>query len=178
MNWTTVIAGWLNNNSGAVAGIATVVTAIATAVIAWASWVSSRLVALERKRERASRMPVLFFVDEPTADHRSLYVKNIGYGPALNVVRKVIEPGDLLHTRKDEPLPLGSLAPSEKVYAFSATLAPNASASPLDDPKFHAVIECDDLLDGHWGIVFQNRTHSTPVSIAKRKMPPGQAQRV
>jgi hypothetical protein len=136
---------------------------------------------LEKKIERANRMPILFFVDERTGDHRSLYIKNVGYGPALNIVRKSIEPGDLLASASvDEALIVGSLAPGEKAYAFRATLPPNDNASPLDDPKFRGVIECDDVLDRHWEVVFRNRTHSTPTPLAKRRMPrsPSQAQRL
>lgn len=123
-------------------------------------------------------MPMLTFLDEQTRDHRSLYVKNVGYGPALNIVRKIIEPGDLLCTRSQEPLLLESLTPGEKVYAFSATLPPNSSVPILDDPKFKAVIECDDVLGAHYEFVFQDRTHSAPKPLAKRKTPPGQTSRV
>jgi hypothetical protein len=179
MDSTCAIVHWLNNNPAAVTGIATAVTAIATVVIAWASFVSSRLVRLEKKIERANRMPILTFAEERRDDYRELYVKNIGYGPALNIVRMIIEAGSLLsHTRLRERLPLGSLAPGEKVCAFSATLRPNASVAILDQLEFHAVVECDDVIDGHWEVVFQNRTHSTPTPITKRKMPPSQAHRV
>jgi len=171
MDCAFVVVRWLNDNSAAV-------MAVGTIVIAWASWVSSRLVAFERKRERANRMPMLTFLDEVTHDHRSLYVKNVGYGPALNIVRKIVEPGDLLRTRPQEPLLLESLAPGEKVYAFSATLPPNSSVPILDDPKFNAIIECDDVLGAHYEFVFQDRTHSAPKPLAKRKMPPSRASRV
>jgi hypothetical protein len=171
MNWVCTVARWLNNNSAAV-------MAIATVVIAWASWTSSRLVRLQKKIERANRMPVLTLAEEQMHDHRSLHIKNIGYGPALNIVRKVVEPGGLLPATAKEPLPLGSLAPGEKICAFVATLPPNASVPILDDPKFHVVIECDDVLDSHYEFVFQNRTHSAPTPIAKRKMPPTEAHRI
>ncbi len=173
------IVCWLTDNSTIIMAIATVVTAIATAVIAWATWVSSRLVRLQEKIERANRMPILTFAEERRDDYRELCVKNIGYGPALNIIRMIIEPGSLLsHARPQEPLPLGSLAPGEKVYAFNATQSPNVSVSVLDDPKFHAVIECDDVLGAHYEFVFQDRTHSTPAPLAKRKMPPSKAHRV
>jgi hypothetical protein len=123
-------------------------------------------------------MPVLTFVEEQTGDHRSVYVKNAGYGPALKIVRKVIERGELLCTKPEEVLTIGALAPAEKAYAYIATLPPNASTPVLDDQKFHAVIECDDILDGHYEFTYQDRTHSKPVAIAKRKMPPSKAHRI
>ena len=167
MDWDRAIVCWLNDNSA-------VVMAIATIVIAWASVVSSRLVRLEKKIER----PILTFVEEQTGDHRSVFVKNAGYGPALNIVREVIEAGELLRTTAHEPLIIGALAPAEKAYAYMATLPPNASVPVLDDPKFHAVIECDDILDGHYKFVYQNRIHSKPTPIPKRKMPPNEAHRI
>jgi len=170
MDWICTAVSWLDNNSAAV-------MAIATVVIAYASVVSSRFVCLEKKIERANRMPILTFADERTDDHRSLYVKNVGYGPALNIVRNIIEPGDLLQTRPQDPLLLGSLAPSERVYAYAATLPPNSSVAIVDDPRFHAVVEYDDVLDGHYEFVYQGRTHSKPERITKRKMPPNQARR-
>jgi hypothetical protein len=176
MDSTWTIVRWLNSNSAAVTAIAAAMTAVATVVIAWASWVSSRLVRLEKKIERANRMPILIFADEPTGDERSLYVKNVGYGPALNIVREIIEPGDLLRrTASQGPLALGSLAPSEKVYAFSSARDPVVSV--LDDPEFHAVVECDDILGQSYEVVYRNRTYSTRAPIA-RKMPPSQAQRL
>jgi len=171
MNWICTVARWLNNNSAAV-------MAIATVVIAWASWASSRLIRLEKEIERANRMPVLTFVEEQTGDHRSVYVKNAGYGPALNIVRKVIEPGEILRTTAQEALTIGALAPAERAYAYIATLPPSASAPVLDDPKFHAVIECDDILDGHYEFTYRDRTHSKPIPIAERRMSPSQAHRV
>jgi hypothetical protein len=165
-----VVTNWLNTNSS-------LVTAIATVVIAFASIVSARLFALQKKIERTSRMPILALVDEQTGDHRSMYVKNAGYGPALNIIRKVIEPGDLLRSKPQEHI-IGALAPKDRAYAFIATLPPNSSTSPLDDPKFHAVIECDDILDGHYEFTYRNRTLSMPLRVTKRKMPPVQADRL
>src|SRR5216684_5194566 len=165
----TAITDWLNKNSASV-------MAIATVVIALASIVSARLFCLQKKIERTNRMPILALVDEQTGDHRSVFVKNAGYGPALNIVRKVIEPGDLLCTKPHEHI-IGALAPKDRAYAYIATLPPNSSTSPIDDPKFHAVIECDDILDGHYEFTYRNRTLSMPLRIAKRKMPPVQADR-
>jgi len=69
--------------------IATVVNAVATGLIAWFTYVSSRILKWEKEKDRRSRQPILVLVDEidaTTRDCRNLYVKNIGYGPALNVV--------------------------------------------------------------------------------------------
>jgi len=169
MDCVRLVAHWFNSNSAAV-------TATATVVIAWASWVSSRLFRLEKKIERANRMPVLTFVEEHTRDDSSVYVKNAGYGPALNIVRKVIDQGKLECATSNEALLIGTLGPTEKALAY---ISPSfADAHVLDDPRFHAVIECDDILDGHYEFTYRGRTLSKPLAIAKRKMPPSQAARL
>ncbi|MGA7764031.1 MAG: transposase [Candidatus Binataceae bacterium] len=40
-------------------------------------------------------MPVLTFVERVEADWRSVFVKNVGYGPGLNIVRKIVKNGRL-----------------------------------------------------------------------------------
>jgi hypothetical protein len=165
-----MVAHWFNSNSSAV-------TATATVVIAWASLVSSRLFRLEKRIEQANRMPILTFVEEITGDYRSVYIKNAGYGPALNIVRKVIEPGRFLSTTPQEVLIIGTLGPAEKAFAYIATQG-MSSVSVLDQPEFHALIECDDVVDGHYEFVYRDRTLSKPLAIAKRKMPPSQADRL
>ena len=107
-------------------------------------------------------MPVLTFVEErisakePKNDYRSLYIKNAGSGPALNIVRVVIEPGELLCADlRNETLPIEALAPTEKAYAYIATLAGRSSALILDQPNFQAAIECDDILNGHYRFTYR-----------------------
>jgi hypothetical protein len=173
MDW---FVRWLNQYAGAI-------SATATLVIAAASVVSARIIHFEKKREKADRMPILTFADQAAGGgkdgYRELYVKNVGYGPALNIVRKIIQTGDLLsYARTDEPLVLGALAPTERAYALAATLPGHASVSILDDPQFHAVIECDDILDEHYEFVYQKRTHLTPVRLARRKLAAAQAHRI
>jgi hypothetical protein len=162
---------WLRNNSSSVSVVATVVSAVAAAIIARASVVSARIIRLEKKRQIADRMPILALTEEIEQGNpdynRALYVKNIGYGPALNIVRKI-----------DEPLVLGSLAPGDKTFAFFRTLPSNSGVSILDDPKFKAILECDDILDGHYEFTYEGRKHSAPRSISKRKMPPAEAHRI
>jgi hypothetical protein len=170
----------LRDNSAAVTAA---VTAVATIVIAWASVVSSRLFRLQKKIEKANRMPVLTFVEEQTGDHRSVYIKNAGYGPGLNIVRKVIEPGaplgtkPRLHTEPQE-VTIGALAPTEKAYAYICTCPGDYSTPILDDTLLHAVIECDDIIDGHYEFTYCKRAHSRPVPIGKRKMGPSEAHRI
>ena len=78
------LTSWLNNNSG-------VVTTLATVVIAYASWISSRIIRLQKRIERGNRMPVLTFVERVEAGWRSVFEKNVGYGPGLNIVRKIVK---------------------------------------------------------------------------------------
>jgi hypothetical protein len=169
MDWVCAAVARVNSNAG-------VVTALATVVIAYASWISSRIIRLEKKIERANRMPVLAFVEEHTRGNSSVVVKNAGYGPALNIVCKVIVPGKLLCATPNEALTIGALAPTEQAFAYMGLLF--ADAHVLDDPKFHAVIECDDILDGHYESTYRDRTLFGPVRIVKRKMPPSQARRI
>lgn len=116
-------------------------------------------------------MPILTLTEEIEQGgphyNRALYVKNIGYGPALNIVCKL-----------DEPFVLNSLAPGDKTYAFFRTSPSNSGVSILDDPKFKAVLECDDVLDGHYEFTYESRKYSAPSPIPKRKMPPAEAHRI
>lgn len=168
MDW---LLTWLRNNSYLVSVVATVVSAVAAAIIARASVVSARIIRLEKNRQIADRMPILALTEEieqGTPDYnRALYVKNIGYGPALNIVRKI-----------DEPLVLGSLAPGDKTFAFFRTLPSNSGVPILDAPNFKAILECDDILDRHYEFTYESRKQSAPKSISTRKMPPAKAHRI
>jgi hypothetical protein len=163
---------WVRNNSSVVSAVATVVSAIAAAIIAVASVVSARIIRLERKRQKADRMPILALTEEieqgDPSYNRALYVKNVGYGPALNIVRKIA----------DEQLVLGSLAAGDKTFAFFRTLPSNSGVPILDEPTFRVVLECDDILDGHYEFAYENRKHFAPKPLSKRKMPSSEAHRI
>ncbi|MFQ5902304.1 MAG: hypothetical protein ACE5JO_01305 [Candidatus Binatia bacterium] len=141
---------YLNINSGAVVAAASVVTAIATIVIAVFSCLSLRMLRWEKEKDRRAREPILVLADEITGNNRSLYVKNVGYGPAMDVVRNIVQAGNLVKTTPNEPLLLGSLGPGEKVYAYCATPPSNDSVPIIDDPNFRAVLEYDDILRTHY----------------------------
>jgi hypothetical protein len=129
------------------------------------------------KREGARR-PEIIFVDEKTEDHRNLYAKNIGTGPAINIVRVIINPGVFTKSTANEPLPLPALAPMEQCYAYCATLPPNDSVSILDDPSFQAVIEYDDTLGNHFETGHETRKTSLARRIPKREFPVDEAARI
>ena len=116
------LTSWLNNNSG-------VVTTLATVVIAYAPWISSRIIRLQKRIERANRMPVLTFVERVEAGWRSVFVKNVGYGPAEHRQenRKKIEriPG----IQPKECLTIGALGSGGDTSAFIAT-EPGDSSTP------------------------------------------------
>jgi hypothetical protein len=116
------------------------------------------------------RRPEIIFVDEKTVSLRSLYAKNVGTGPAINIVRVIINPGDLTNTTPNEPLPLAPLAPLEQVYAYCATLPPIDSVSIIEDPKFQALIEYDDTLRNHFETDYKSCHHSIK-QISKRMFP-------
>lgn len=162
----------LNANSSVVIAIASAISAVATIFIAWFSYVSSRLLRWEKEKDRRSRQPVLSFVDEfdERGNCRNLYVKNVGYGPAMDVVRTIIHAGDLVKTTPNEPLLIGCLGPGEKVYAYCAT-PPNISSVPIiDDPMFQASLEYGDILGNPYEIRYQQRHHSIPRLIEKRRI--------
>jgi hypothetical protein len=121
---------------------------------------------------------VLIFADEITGDHRSLYVKNVGYGPAMDTVRNIIQSGDLVKTTPNEPLALGCLGQGEKVYAYCATPAGQNAVPITDDPQFKAVLEYDDILGNHYDTTYQHRNNSTPRLVARRQIPWHQVARI
>jgi hypothetical protein len=123
------------------------------------------------------RRPEIIIVDEKTGNHRSLYAKNVGTGPAINIVRVISNPGDLTKTTANEPLPLPALAPMEQVYAYCATLPPIDSPLIIDDARFQAVLEYDDTVGNHFETNYQERHHSIK-QIPKRKFPLNQAATV
>ena len=94
-------------------------------------------------------------VDEKTGNHRSLYVKNVGTGPAINIVRNITQPGDLLKSTPNEPLPLKPLGPMDQTYAYCATHPPVDSVLITDDPKFEAFLEYDDTLGSHYQTIYR-----------------------
>jgi hypothetical protein len=152
---------WIRNNSSVIGAAATVVIAIATLAIA-------RLIRLEKRRQRADRMPVLALTEvvelHETTYSRALYVKNIGYGPALNIVRRI---GEM-------QLVIGSLASGDKAFALFRS---GREIPILDNPGFRVVLECDDILDRHFEFTYENRKLSKPRRVPKRKMPSTDANR-
>ena len=133
---------------------------------------------LRSDKSEGIRRPEIIFVDEKTGNHRSLYAKNVGTGPAINIVRTIMNPGDLTKTTPNEPLPLPPLGSMEQVYAYCATIPPNDSVSIMDEPKFQAVLEYDDTLGNHFETSHEMRKTSLPRQIPKRKFPVDEAARV
>lgn len=168
----------LDANSSAVIAAASAISAVATIFIAWFSYVSSRLLRWEKEKDRRSRQPVLVFADEITGNHRSLYVKNVGYGPAMDAVRTIIQTGDTVKTTLNEPLPIGSIGPEEKVYALCASQRDTGSVPIVDDPRFQARVEYDDILGNNYEISYQHRHHSTPEQTRQRRIPCNQVARI
>ena len=105
------------------------------------------------------RRPEIILVDERTGNHRSLFAKNIGTGPAINIVRVIINPGDFTKTTPNEPLPIAALTPGDQLNAYCATLSGIDSVSIIDDPKFQAVIEYDDTLGNHFEQAMRRARH-------------------
>jgi hypothetical protein len=183
MDWLSTLISWLNSNAG-------VVTTLATVVIAIASLISSRIISLQKSIERANRMPVLTFVErveaarsgsdqsESARGWRSVYVENVGYGPALNIVRKIVTKVERIPgIEPNECLAIGALGSGDETSAFVTTQKGDYSTSLLDLPELWIVVECDDILGRHYEGSYRNRSYSTR-PIPKRKMPPDQAARI
>jgi hypothetical protein len=169
MDWLCTLISWLNSNAG-------VVTTLATVVIAIASLISSRIISLQESIERANRRPVLTFVEQVEADWHSVFVKNIGYGPALNIVRKIVKKVERIPgIEPNECLTIGALGSGDETSAFVTTQ--KGGSSLLDVPELWIVVECDDILGAHYEVTYKNRSHSTR-PIRKRNMPPDQAARI
>jgi len=153
---------WLNHNPA--------LGMIITVAIAGASAASA--LVIRKKKRKTDCKPILIFAEEieqgTPSYNRALYVKNTGKGLALNIVRKI----------ENEPLVLGSLAPGEKAFAYSRTLPSNSGVPILDNPQFHAALECDDVLGGHYEFTYSNRTQSGANPIRRRKMLPNEANRI
>ena len=178
MSVTQVVISYLNNNANAVIAIASVVTAFATIVIALFTYVSSRMLKWEKEKDRRNRQPILVIIEEITGDHKSLYIKNIGYGPAVNIVRNIIQTGKITkHISTNEPLPVQPLGQGDKSYAYCATQAGTCSVPMLDDSEFHVLIEYDDIFNNHYETSFKNRRLST-ARIIQRKIPVDQAAKI
>lgn len=160
---------FFTSNSNAIIALASVITGLATVVIAWSSWISSRILKWEKEKDRRNRQPVLVLVDEITDNHRSLYAENIGYGPALNIVRTILQTGSLTqNVTTNEPLSIPPLGQGQRTYAYCATLPPNNSLPIIDDPDFCVHIEYDDIFGNHYETYFKDRKHLI-ASIAQRK---------
>lgn len=171
------IISFFKSNSEVIIASASVITVLTTIVIAWSSWVSSRVLKWDKEKDRRNRQPVLVLVDEITNNHRSLYAENIGYGPAMNIVRAIPQAGELTQHTTKEPLPLRPLGQGQRAYAYCATLPPNQSVPIVDDPDFHVRIEYDDIFGDHYGTCFKNRQHLI-APIAQRKIPFAQVGRI
>ena len=153
--------------------IAAAVTAVATAFIAWSTYVSSRILKWEKEKDRRSRQPMLVLVDEldeRNRDHRNLYTKNIGYGPALNIVITFLKTGPVTkHVTTNEPLPLQPLGQGDRAYAYCATVSLNTSPM-INDLEFDVCIEYDDIFGNHYETSYKNRQHSINLT-PQRKTP-------
>jgi hypothetical protein len=172
MQWLCALISWLNSNSGAV-------TTLATIIIAYASWISSRIIRLQKRIERANRMPVLTFVEKVGVSWRSVLVKNVGYGPALNIVRRIVTKVERIPgIEPNECLPIGALGSGDETSAFVTAKPGDSSVPLLDAPELWIVVECDDILGAHYEVIYKNRSHSIPLRIRKRNMPPDQAARI
>src|SRR6266849_4963174 len=135
-NYVHLIARWLNDNSSALGVVATIFIAGVSAL--------SALIIRSRKR-KADCKPVLIFIEEieqgEPSYNRALYVKNTGHGLALNIVRR-IDNDPLAILRSDETLLLSSLSPGDSAFAFYRTFPSNSAVPILDNPQFHATVEC------------------------------------
>lgn len=156
----------VRDNPSVVSAIATVVSGLAAVIIAVATVVGAFIIRLEGKRQKADRMPILALREEQPVDSQQnqLHVKNIGYGPALNIVRKIAQ----------TQLIVGSLGPGDKIFGLYHL---GRNVGILDDPKFRVVLECDDVLGRHWEFSYEDRNLHGPKRISKRKMPPSEANR-
>ncbi|MGC2281026.1 MAG: hypothetical protein WA603_13500 [Candidatus Acidiferrales bacterium] len=99
-------------------------------------------------------MPMLTFVERVEAGWRSVFVKNVGYGPGLNIVRKIVKKIERIPgIQPKECLTIGALGSGGDTSAFIATEPEDSSTPLLDDPELWIVVECDDILGKHHGSI-------------------------
>ena len=180
------LVSWLNNNSGLVIAIASVITALATGVIAGFSIVSARALRWDKEKERRNRMPVLVFVNEENERakglaEQNLFVKNIGYGPAIDVVFDIPQTGEEMQPRDHGtapykgPVRLGSLGSGDKIQTY---ISSQSKVPITENQRLIAVLEYMDILGNCYEIRYEQRQHSKPVQSAKRIIPFERVQRI
>jgi hypothetical protein len=164
-----------------VTALFTFVTAIATGVIAYYSYQSWHILKRQEENDRKRLQPVLVFINEVVISEQGgatqeLLVKNVGYGPAIDIVRNITQVGSkwMKHYDPREALLLGSLGPGDKARAYFTT----PEVPIIDDPEFKAVLEYSDLLGNHYETSYQQRHHSGQVQIVERKIPWDKVQRI
>ncbi len=165
--------------SNTVIAWASVVTAAATGFIALFTYVSSRILKWAEER---NRRPMLVFREKvnvgKSGDNRDLYAENVGYGPAINIVRIILQAGELTkHCSTNQPLPLQPLGQRQRAYAYCATLLHQSAVLMLDEPDFHVLIEYDDIFGNHYETRFKNRQHFIK-AITRRNYPATEAARI
>jgi len=122
--------------------------------------------------------PILLFIDEIIDKLRYLYVENTGAGPALNIVRVIIQPANvMLGATPNEPLPLGVLGARQKTYTYASSHTPENPMPLVDDPNLNVLIEYDDIFGNHYQTQYMNRQH-TIEQKAQRQYPPDEAKQI
>ena len=98
-SYLTEVLKFLNNNSGALIAISSFVLAVTTFIYVI---LTSRLVLENKKTREVLNAPKVFAVIEPFPERASLVeivIKNIGFGPAFNIIIKV-EPDFMCYSGK------------------------------------------------------------------------------
>ncbi len=162
--------------------ISVLVIAAATGFIAFYSYQNRQILQRQEEHERRQLQPILIFISKRMGEmedpggtvYQELFVKNIGYGPAMDVGCHVTQIADQWqqppHTASlpDGALPLGSLGPKEEVQAHFTTQ--HAEVPITDNPEFKAVAEYSDILGNNYEIRYQQRHHSEPTLLAQRSI--------
>lgn len=174
----TALACWLNANANLVTALASAATALATVVLALFGVTNVRLLRWEREKDRRNRQPIVALTEDIAPQSRDLQLKNVGYGPALNVVRVILATGHLTrHATTDVALPIAPLGPGDSAYGYCNTLPGHTSVSILDEPELRVLVEYDDIFGKHYETHYGDRQHST-AQIKHRQIPWEQVQRI
>lgn len=161
--------------------LATIVTAVATAFIAFFSYQSWCILHRQEENDRKKLQPMLIFVNERSEDGtQKLFVKNIGYGPAIDIVFDIPQTGEEMQPYHGAapykgPVLLGSLGPEDKIQ----TPATSRSEVPItENLRLMAVLEYVDILGNCYEIRYEQRQHSKPAQLAQRKIPLDRVQQI
>ncbi|MBI3796753.1 MAG: hypothetical protein HY268_07270 [Deltaproteobacteria bacterium] len=117
---------------------------------------------------------MLIFLNENGEDgSQNLLVKNIGYGPAIDIVFDWPQTGEEMQPYHGTdpyrgPVRLGSLGARDII---STSVISKSKIPITENDRLSAVLEYNDFLGNCYKITYEKRQHSEPILLEQRKTP-------